>query len=86
MFDEGLARDYLGFNPATDGIIDRAVGISGSDPVAVFPIDVFLPDLHRTFRLYAQFKRLGFPGMLGHEGLLDQLVVTFYKGKYFEMH
>jgi len=85
MFDEQLARDYLAFNPATDGIIDSATGISGSDPVAVFPVEIFIPDLSRSFQVHAQFKRLPFPGVLGFEGVLDQYTVTFHRGQYFEI-
>jgi len=86
MFNEQLARDYLDINPAMYGMLDKATGLSGTDDVAVFPhLEVFLPELKRSFIVSAQFKFLLFPGVIGHEGVLNQLKVTFHHGEYFEI-
>ena len=87
MFDHELPM-LLGLNVYEGGALSTATGIGGSEPIALFPIQIVFPDLAgRSWELTAQFKSLPgrMNGVLGHSGFLGRMRASFYRGETFEL-
>jgi len=79
----------IGINPVDGGAIGMVRGLSGMQPAARFPVDVFIPDFGLGFRTDVNFSLMEHPGMnglLGHVGFLERFRrVTFFPGRAFEL-
>lgn len=89
LFDWPLAH-LMGFDPDAVGLPSLVGGIGRSDQRArLINASIHVPALERDFELAVQFApipgKIGLIGVLGHDGFLDRLNVTFSQAKYFEI-